>query len=135
MNAIEPYLFFNGNCRDAMSFYADVFGGKLHLMTYAEAPSDPQGGGDRILHASLDDGAFTLRASDGPPGQSVGVGGNFALSLHCDTQERQDSLFAALADGGRTIMPLQNTFWGARFGMLFDRFGTQWMLNLPLKSK
>lgn len=130
MNAIEPYLFFNGNCRDAMNFYAGVFGGKLYLMTYAEAPSDPHGGGDRILHARLADGAFVLMASDPPPGQSVGVGGNFAMSLQCESHAEQDRFFAALSEGGRVTMPLQNTFWDARFGMLFDRFGTQWMLSV-----
>lgn len=135
MNAIEPYLFFNGNCREAMNFYAGVFGGKADFMTYAEAPAaDQHGGGERIMHARLTEGAFSLMASDPPPGQSVGVGGNFALSLNCQNHADQDRLFAGLSAGGRVTMTLQNTFWGVRFGMLFDRFGTQWMLSSPLKS-
>ena len=133
MNAIEPYLFFNGNCREAMNFYAGVFGGKLDMMTYADAPT-PMPGGDRILHARLAEGAFVVMASDPPPGQPVGVGGNFALSLACGSSEEQDRFFGALSEGGRVTMPLQNTFWGARFGMLFDRFGVQWMLSYPIEQ-
>ena len=134
MKAIEPYLFFNGNCREAMDFYAGVLGGALYLMTYGEAPSDPHQGGGRILHARLSDGEFSLRAADYPPNQPVGVGGNCALSLECANEADQDRIFAALSEGGRVTLPVQNTFWGARFAMLFDRFGTQWMLSYSLES-
>lgn len=134
MNAVEPYLFFNGNCREAMNFYAGVFGGKLDMMTYADAPTNVPDGNDRILHARLAEGAFVIMASDPPPNQPVGVGGNFALSLTCKDTEEQDRYFHALSEGGRVTMPLQNTFWGARFAMLFDRFGTQWMLSYPLQQ-
>ena len=134
MKAIEPYLFFNGDCREAMNFYVSVFGGELSLMTYAEAPSDLHQGGDRILHARLSEGEFSLRAADYPPNQSVGVGGNCALFLECANEVDQDRIFAALSEGGRVTLPVQNTFWGARFAMLFDRFGTQWMLSYTLES-
>ena len=133
MKPLQPYLYFNGKCGEAMNFYASVFGGKLNLRTYAEAPNDPHNGGDRIMHAHLNEGELDLMASDAPIGQPVGVGGNFALSVQCESAEIQDGFFAALAEGGRIAMPLQDTFWGARFGMLFDRFGTQWMLNYPLE--
>lgn len=134
MNAIEPYLFFNGNCREAMHFYASVFGGKLDLMTFAEGPPEVQAGGDRILHSRLAEGAFVLMASDPPPGQPVGVGGNCALFLNCKSSEEQDRFFSALGQGGRVTLALQDTFWGSRFGMLFDRFGVQWMLSYPLEQ-
>lgn len=131
MQSIQPYLFFNGNARQAIEFYASVLGGKLFMMTYGEGPHCPEGAADRIMHASLTEGTFALMTSDPPPNAPVGVGGNFALSLNCTSAEEQDRLFAALSAGGRVTMPLQDTFWQARFAMLFDRFGVQWMLSLP----
>ena len=129
MQAIQPYLFLNGSTKQAMEFYAGVLGGTLNMMTYGEAPNCPDGAADRIMHATLSAGALTIMASDPPPQAPVGVGGNFALSLNCESAGEQDRLFAALSEGGRITMPLQDTFWGARFAMLFDRFGTQWMLS------
>lgn len=130
MKAIQPYLFFNGNCREAMEFYASALGGKLNLTTYAEGPQAPPEGGDRIMHANIVVGDWAmLMASDPMPGQPVAEGKNFSLCIVCDSREEEERLFAALSEGGKVLQPLQDTFWGAYFGMLYDKFGITWMLS------
>ena len=130
MQNIQPYLFFNGNCREAMEFYAQALEGKLSMMTYAEGPNAPAEGRDRIMHANIitNDGS-ALMASDPMPGQTVAEGKNFSLSVACKSREEEERLFAALSEGGQVRQPLQDTFWGAHFGMLYDRFGVTWMLS------
>ena len=134
MQALQPYLFFNGNCREAMEFYAVALGGKLNMMTYAESPNPPAEMGELIMHAHLAAGnGVVLMASDPMPGQVLSEGKNFSLSLFCDSREEEERIFAALTEGGEVRQPLQDTFWGAHFGMLYDRYGITWMLsyNLP----
>lgn len=144
MQTLVPYLFFNGNCREAMNFYKDCFGGKLELMTYAEAPDEgscAEGDGqsakmsaqDKIMHGCLTRDNFTLMASDNPMGAPI-AGDNVSISVHCETVPQTQKLFSALGEGGQITMPLTDTFWGAHFGMLIDRFGFRWMLNCPLKK-
>lgn len=130
VKAIQPYLFFNGNCREAMQFYASTFGTQVHMMTYAEGPNCPEGDGDRVMHASINspDGS-ALMASDTPSARPIPEGGNFNVCIGCDSPEEQDRIFAALSEGGHVYQQLQDTFWGARFGMLRDKFGLGWMLN------
>lgn len=130
MKAIQPYLFFNGNCREAMEFYARVLGTTASMMPYSQAPNAPAGSEGRIMHANLNasDGT-SLMASDAPPDKPIPEGKNFSLSIACDTREEQERIFAALSDGGKVNQPLQDTFWGAHFGMLEDRFGIKWMLS------
>ncbi len=131
MKPLVPYLFFNGNCRDAMGFYRQCFGGKLELVTYGDAP-DPGSASpadkDKIMHACLTQGDFCLMASDNCQGVPV-MGDSVSISVHPETVAETDKLFAALSDGGKVTMPLADMFWGAYFGMLVDRFGFQWMLN------
>ncbi|HXF90306.1 MAG TPA: VOC family protein [Candidatus Nitrosotenuis sp.] len=139
MKPLTPYLFFNGNCRQAMDFYKQCFGGKLELMTYGQAPDDACPGGqpidaknkDKIMHSCLTQDEFSLMASDNPMGAPI-VGDNVSLSIQCTSMDEIQKLFTALSDGGQITMPLADTFWGAHFGMLIDKFGIHWMLNYPL---
>ena len=130
MQTIQSYVFFNGNCREAMEFYAGVLGGKLDMMTYGQSPQCPEGAEDAVMHANINvGGESVLMASDAPPADPLPEGQNFSLCLNCTSREEQERVFAALSEGGVVRQPLQDTFWGAHFGMLRDRFGVGWMLN------
>ena len=130
MRSLDAYLMFDGNCREAMTFYGDALGAEPQVMEVSEGQCGPEDAG-RVLHARLTKGNLRLMASDIIPhvqGTFV-MGTNFKLSLDCENAEEQDAVFAKLANGGRVEMELQDTFWGARFGMLTDKFGTEWMFN------
>jgi PhnB protein len=131
MKGINAYLTFGGNCRDAMTFYAKCLGGDLHMMTFGEAPvgASPDAK-DKIMHAALAVGPHLLMASDAPPNMPVNAGNNFSITIACESAAEIDRLFADVSEGGTVVMPLQETFWGARFGMLKDCFGINWMFNL-----
>lgn len=133
MHALVPYLNFNGNCEEAMNFYAHALSGSvLFKQTFAEAPGDsfPAEVKDKILHMSISFGKnLVIMASDCPPGVTVSFGNNLNLSIDFESREEADKAFALLAEGGNIIMPLEDTFWGAYFGMLVDKFGINWMFN------
>lgn len=138
MKALTPSLFFNGNCREAMNFYQSCFGGNLEIMTNADAPEGGCPGDmklvpDQIMHACLTQGDFILMASDNPMDKPK-VGDNLSLSINCSTIQQTEKLFKALSVGGKVTMPLADTFWGAHFGMLIDKYSFRWMLNCPLDS-
>lgn len=135
MKAIQAYLTFNGNCREAMQFYAKALGGELSVFTYGEGPQTPAEGADRVMHARLTGGSAVLMASDMPLGREAQAGENFSLSVACESLEEEERIFAALGDGATVMMPLQDTFWGSHFGMLLDKFGVRWHLDLPLPVK
>lgn len=133
---VQPYLFFDGRCEEAVEFYRDALGARLDaLMRYRDSP-DPLPPGmvlpgfeDRIMHASLRIGDSVLMASDDcspAPRPIQGV----SLSLSVSSEAEADRVFAALAGGGQVTMPLAKTFWSPRFGMLTDRFGVGWMVNV-----
>ncbi|MBS1813573.1 MAG: VOC family protein [Acidobacteria bacterium] len=147
MKAIQPYLFFNGNCREAITFYGKALGAEPHIMTFADAPPQPgtnqEGCGegadmaasqDRVMHANIRVGNAVLMASDVPVGQTAQGEGNFAVSIDCESEQEQDRFFASLSEGGKVMLPVGDTFWGARFGMLTDKFGVHWMFNLEQKK-
>ena len=127
MKEIVTYLNFDGNCREAMSFYAAALGGKLDMM---EGEGEYAG---RLVHArlSLPSGG-ALMASDIQGGifRPLAPGNNFSLAIDCSTAAEQDSMFNMLGEGGRVTMELQHTFWGARYGIVLDRYGISWMFNL-----
>ena len=130
MNPITPYLIFDGNCADAMTFYQDLFGGKLDTMKFGDAPGNPPPEArDRLVHARLHDGAMVLMASDNMPGMPYAQGNSNWLTFDCDSDAKVDALFARLAEGGTVGMQPQDTFWKAYFAMVTDRFGVNWMLN------
>ncbi len=127
---IHPYLGFDGTCREAFRLYERVLGGRIEmLMTYGDMPGTetPAEHRDRIIHVRLVSGENVLMGGDVPPGQPVPQG--FSLSIQVDSAEEANRIFNALAEGGRTTMPLGPAFWAERFGMLVDRFGTPWMVN------
>jgi PhnB protein len=134
MKSATPYLNFDGNTKEAMTFYAKCLGGKLDIQSFGDmgqAAAHP-GSADRTIHAHLAAGPVVIMASDSPAEMRVIQGNNYWIMLECDSPDEQDKLFAALGEGGNSLMPLQNQFWGARFGMLRDKFGTGWMFNYAL---
>jgi PhnB protein len=141
MKPLTPYLFFDGNCREAMEFYKGCFGGKLEILTYGDAPEDARPGGtkpteetrDKIMHACLTSGDLILMASDNPMGAAV-AGDNVSISIQPKDVSETERLFEALSEGGEVTMPLADTFWGAHFGMLKDKYGFHWMLDCPLEK-
>jgi PhnB protein len=133
MPTLDAYLFFDGNCAEAMRFYERTLGGKLEMMTHAQSPiagQTPPGSADRIMHARLDLDGRSLMASDSMAGQPYAGMKGFSLSLTYPTAAEAKRIFDALAEGGNVTMPLQKTFWAEAFGMLVDRFGTSWMINV-----
>jgi PhnB protein len=130
------YLFFNGQCEEACRFYAKLLGGKIEAMsTYADAPPDssrnpqvPPEWGNKIMHAHVTAGDMTLMASDAPP-QHFQQPQGFSVSLNVDKPAEAERMYRELAKGGQQTMPIQETFWALRFGMLTDRFGIPWMVN------
>ena len=131
MKAIVAYLNFDGNCREAMKFYQRCLGGELSIMPFSEAPGDfPKEAKDRVMHARVTkEGTALLMASDTMPGSNFVQGTNFSISIDCQSAEETDRLFTAFSEKGKITMPLQDAFWGARFGMLRDQFGINWMFN------
>jgi PhnB protein len=131
---VEPYLFFNGRCEEAIQFYQKVLGAKVEmLMRFKEMPEPhqpgmiPPGSENKVMHASVRIGDATIMASDGQcAGQPKFQG--FALSLSAPSEAEADRLFASLAEGGQVQMPLTKTFFSPRFGMVADRFGVSWMI-------
>jgi len=130
---INPYLNFNGNCAEAFDLYAKVLHGKdLNVMTFGQMPP---GAGQisesekkMVAHARFTVGGDTIMGSDAPGGRYNKPQG-YAVNISVDTPEEADRIFAALADGGNVGMPIAETFWAKRFGMVTDRFGTHWMVN------
>ncbi|TAL59990.1 MAG: VOC family protein [Legionella sp.] len=138
MNVLAPYLLFNGNCHEAMNFYKSCFGGELQLMMNADAPDNACPGGmkldpKQVMHACLSKDGFSLMASDNPMATPK-AGDNISLCVNCKTTEETDTLFKNLSAGGTVTMPLANTFWGAYFGTVTDKYGFHWMLNCHLDN-
>lgn len=132
MNKLEVYLTFPGTCREALNFYKDVFGGEiLSMQTFGEAPMESsEDQKDRIMHAQFKSDEIYFMASDGM-GESCSDNNGTQVSLSIDSSDEgeQEKIFNKLSEGGNITMPLQDTFWGAKFGMLVDKFGINWMFN------
>lgn len=131
---VQPYLFFEGRCEEALEFYGKVLGAKVGMvMRYKDSPVPPPegklpaGSENKVMHASFTIGQTTLMASDGLCSGKSGFQG-FALSLEADDVQQAQRWFAALAEGGKVQMPLAKTFFSPQFGMVFDRFGVLWMV-------
>jgi PhnB protein len=131
---VQPYLFFNGSCEQAVEFYRKALGAEVEmLMRFKDSPEAhqpgmvPPGFENKIMHASLRIGETTVMASDGCSAEKTNFHG-FSLSLTVSNEAEADRVFAALAEGGQVRMPLAKTFWSPRFGMLEDRFGVGWMI-------
>jgi PhnB protein len=134
--ALVPYLNFNGNAAEAMRFYKSVLGGELKMQTFGEAkmagkPEEK----DLILHADLKNDALSFMASDTQPGQPATFGNNVNMSIAGSDNGRLTEIFNGLAKGGKVDMPLAKQFWGDTFGMLTDKFGVHWMINIAAQSQ
>jgi PhnB protein len=129
---LNPYLSFNGQAREAMDFYRDIFGGELTTSTYAEGGmSQGADDADRIMHAQLDaPNGLTLMASDTPPSMEHREPAGVSLSLSGDDDAELTGYWQKLSEGGTVAMPLEAAPWGDKFGMLTDRFGVPWMVNI-----
>ncbi len=132
---IQPYLFFGGRCEEALEFYRSALGAQVDLiMRFKDSPDPtppgmlPAGFENKVMHASFRVGENSLMASDGCE-EGLSFSG-FSLSIAVATEAEADHFFAALSDGGQVQMPLTKTFWSPRFGMLTDRFGIGWMINV-----
>jgi PhnB protein len=129
---VQPYLFFDGRCEEAVEFYRGALGAKVEmLMRFKDCPEPEHkaspGTEDKVMHASLRIGEATVMMSDGRcQGQPSFQG--FSLSLPVPDAAEAERLFAALADGGQVQQPLVETFFSPRFGMVADRFGVPWMV-------
>jgi PhnB protein len=131
---VQPYLFFDGRCEEALEFYRKALGAEVTmLMRFKESPDpamSPPGAGEKVMHAAFRIGEATLMASDGRCAGKLKFDG-FSLSLTARSEVEADRLFDALADGGEVQMPLAKTFYSPRFGMVADRFGVSWMIIVP----
>lgn len=134
---VQPYLIFNGNCEEALNFYCDVFGGEIQLVTrFKETPvTAPADWDNKIMHAAFTIFGDQLLASDCFPGNEARHGNNINLSVSFDHSNIMDATFKKLSAGGKITMPLQDTYWGARYGQLVDRYGINWMFNQELENK
>jgi len=132
---VQPYLFFDGRCEEALEFYRKVVDAQVDLMMrFKDSPEPlppglvPPGYENKVMHSAFRIGQTTFLASDEP--QNGAKFGAFSLSLTVKTTAEADRTFAALSDGGSVLMPLTKTFWSPWFGMLSDRFGLRWMVSV-----
>jgi PhnB protein len=129
---LNPYLNFRDNTRDAMTFYQTVFGGELNISTFAEfqASEDPAEA-DKVMHSQLDaPNGMTLMAADTPNSMEFKPGNNYSVSLSGDDEAELKGYWDKLNDEATVTMPLEKAPWGDSFGMLIDRFGVQWLVNI-----
>lgn len=132
MTRLTPYLNFRDNTREAMEFYQSVFGGKLDMSTFKEFnvsqdPSDE----NKIMHAMLEaENGITFMASDTPSNMEYKPGKNFSMSLSGENEEELRDYWTKLLESGTQVMPLEKAPWGDTFGMLTDKFGIDWMVNI-----
>ena len=136
MEAIIPYLNFNGNASEALEFYSKALNGQVdYKQTFGESPMESsEEQKDKIMHASFKAGDLHFLVSDTMQGQPVTSGSNLSLSLNFNDANEMNKIFTALSEGGKITMELQDTFWGARFGMLTDKYGFNWMFNHDYKK-
>jgi PhnB protein len=134
-SVVQPYLFFNGRCEEALKFYESALGAKVEMMLrFKENPDNPPPGttpanwGEKVMHASFRIGETVLMASDGCETTPTFAG--FSLSLSVANEAEVDRAFQALSAGGKVNMPPTKTFWSPRFGMLNDKFGVGWMIGV-----
>lgn len=135
--AIEPYLHFNNNCRQAMEFYQNLFGGELFIMTIGESPQKDNFSPelhDQVMHAHLRHGELHLMASDACGTGEITYGNGIDLNLNCTSIEEIQRLYTVISLEGTVIQELKQQFWGALFAMVIDPFGVRWMLSLELDT-
>lgn len=144
MTTVNVYLNFNGNCEEAFNFYKSVFGGEFsYLGRFGDMPPVegfppvPDNEKNMIMHVGLPISTETiLMGSDSSDafGHTTTVGDNFSISVNTDSKDEADRLFNQLSSGGNVIMPMNETFWGAYYGMFTDKFGINWMINFDVRQ-
>ena len=138
MKQISSYVNFDGNCRDAMNFYKHCFDGDLSMLTVGESPMAsqmPPESGDRIMHSTLTKNDKTLISASDMTNQEGLIRGNAtSLLIECDSEEEISKLFSELSVEGKVTHQLENTFWGAKFGIVKDKFDITWLLNYEKKN-
>ncbi|MDH6219136.1 VOC family protein [Streptomyces pseudovenezuelae] len=128
---LNPYISFDGDARQALEFYQEVFGGELALNTFGEAGLPDASHADKIMHGMLETpGGFTLMGADTPPEMQYTPGGNFSVSLSGDDDADLRGYWEKLSADGTVVVPLDKQMWGDVFGMCTDRFGIPWMVNI-----
>jgi PhnB protein len=128
---LNPYLSFDGNARQALEFYKEVFGGELRFNTYGDFGRSGADNADKIMHGMLASTAgFALMGADMPPGMKYAPGNNFAVSVSGEDESALRGYWEKLSGGGSVAVPLEKQMWGDVFGMCTDRFGTPWMVNI-----
>ena len=127
---LNPYISFQDTAKPAMEFYAKVLGGELNVMTFGQM-GDTGESKDLVMHASLETPAgITLMAADTPPGMDFAAGAQISVSLSGDDEGELRGFWDGLGDGGTVTMPLEKQVWGDVFGMVTDKFGINWMVNI-----
>ncbi|MFJ3231127.1 VOC family protein [Streptomyces sp. NPDC086787] len=128
---LNPYLSFDGDAREALEFYREVFDGTLAAHSYGEFGHQGGPEADKVMHGMLETpSGFTLMGADTPPGMERTVGDNFAVSLSGDDEAELRGYWEKLSTGGSVTVPLEKQMWGDVFGMCTDRFGVPWMVNI-----
>lgn len=134
MKSLQVYLFFAGNCEQALNFYKDCLNGEiLTIQRFKESPMEvPEDQKNNVLYAEFKAENVYFMASDGlqPAAEPTG---NVSLNINFTDENEQKAIFEKLSAGGKVTMPLQDTFWNSKYGMLTDKFGIHWMLNYPKK--
>lgn len=129
---INAYLSFNGNCREALTFYAQALGGQVvSMIPYSDAPPSmpmPPQMSDKIMHGRISAGDSLLMGSDAPPDRYKQPQG-MQVNINVSDAAQAEKIYAALSEGGAIVMPLAETFWALRFAMFHDKFGIAWMIN------
>lgn len=132
--SLNPYIFFRGDCREAMEFYKDIFGGELYFQTHGEVDENaaPEMK-DKIMHASLTGGPLTLMGSDTEKASAKAA--KVTLSLNGSDEAKLTDIFNRLSEGGEMLYPLKKEFWGDIFGGFIDKYGVEWMVNISAQKE
>ncbi|MDQ6755369.1 MAG: VOC family protein [Bacteroidota bacterium] len=131
-----PYVHFEGNAEEALNFYKNILDGEIVMVSrYGDAPMPvDEDWKNKLMHARLKFGNSILYVSDGPKDYKVNRGQDIQLSVDVPDESKIEEIFNKMAEGGKVTMPLADQFWGAKFGMLHDKFGIGWMFNCEKKK-
>jgi PhnB protein len=131
MTGVKPYITFTGNCEEAINFYKDKLGGEiLYIQRYGDSPMKGMGPDNAIMHCTIKIADSVIMASDNMSKEHPTiVGNNISLTMGSKDPSEAETMFEKMSDGATVIMPMQETYWAERFGMLTDKFGINWMFN------
>ena len=127
---LNPYLLYDGNCREAMEFYRHIFGGHLEMLTFGQIdPTCPESEKNNIMHSNLIGGAIAFFGSDAMGAGPLGTG-KISMTLHGNDEEKLREIFEKLSEGGKVKTPIEKQVWGDLYGDLTDKFDVTWMVNI-----